>query len=146
MCIDCHIDQFLHSRSGRWRLLFAISHYVRKKRRDRKSSHSLLENLFFRLPLNLIPPFGYLTVWCIEIVFFVCGNFSVVPMFSLSFGSCLFIHFFTKDITNDLSKLNVSKVSTSTSTSQQSHPNSQAIKVHFRNAVQIFEDAKRLGS
>lgn len=83
-------------------------------------------------------------IWCIEIVFFVCVNFSAVPIFSLEFGAFLLINYFTEDITNDLCDLDVIEATTSPLTSQQFHQNVQEIKIHLRNVVQIYGDTKEL--
>lgn len=89
----------------------------------------------YRLPVDWKTPHGYAIAFVVEL----CGSFYttyiVVPYLCLAIGSLSIINAFVKDISNDLSMLNVTK---------GTDENHSKIKERFCDIIQRFSDAKEL--
>lgn len=119
-----------------------------------------------RLPLGLVPPFGYFICWCIEAAAIFCVFSTTIPLTCTFMGGCWLFYSIIKDISRDLSHLNpkprsttittsskltspskIRSLSTSviTSTSSQSHPlNDRELKVQFCSIVKLYSELEEL--
>lgn len=127
--------------------------------------------MFCRLPLGLVPPFGYFVCWCIESAAIFCVFSTIIPLNCIFIGGCWLFHSFIRDISRDLSHLNRKQSSKSTSTitlasttiptttsskstsnissstlSPSQPLNDHELKVHFCSIVKLFSELKELSS
>lgn len=92
--------------------------------------------LFFaRVPFNMKTTFGYLVAWLVE--FTGCGAIiaSIIPFFSLFFGSSWLFVFIAEDIRKDLTAFN--------SNENFGEGNRAENLKHFRDIVHLYSDAKQ---
>lgn len=86
-----------------------------------------------RMPFNVKTPSGYLIAFLDEFICDIAGTLTYVPLITFIFGSCWLITSFINDISNDLSSIEASNISSKTVAD---------LKKAFRKIIDLYSNVK----